>query len=669
MFFLRVCLTLVFGLRLCTAAFAGEPAWTVLVYGNGDNNLSPQLVTDLMKMEEVGSSPTFRIVAEADFDASNADENEEAGLPAGLNAGTSRFLIAKSADDERLTSKPVMRLRELNHDDPKVLKNFLVWAMRKYPADRYGLIFWDHGGQWEGYGGDEQDGELDEPECMGTAQIREALSRTLRETGTAKFDFVAFDTCLMGGMEVLEDFAGLTEVFIACPEIDYGDGWNYADSFAWLKNHPAATMREFAVAEVDQWKAIHMTEDNECDRVLAAHCAYDMARYPETRNAFAEFTTVLARTISPHNLSVPSHRREAVEYSLSLEDDVNASDFIDLGQFARSFAEDPASSAALRRTAARLAEAIDAMVLAKALGEEKAGASGLSVWYPVKREGDDEEDDDADADDNDSPPPKDKFLEYKSLNIFKNSAWADYIKKVWLCREELEDEPVLADNKPAPLRVAASGGLSLNVDVASGKGAFLLHGALIDPAKKKGKYDVVFLGQVVRKRISGPGSYQVPWDLKALSLTNADGSKALLGAFPKDSAGRLWFSYAQYKRSQKAKPFKVILLIQVKDGAAKLLKMLDAENGDLAPAPIQPRPGASLSPLYIMETRKGKNPDKWREGLFPSGFKAIVPKEGLAGMKTEMAPVGAGDYTLELQAEDINGNLSDIVTYHVNVAP
>ncbi len=341
MFYLRACWILVLGWRLCTAAFAGEPTWTLLVYGNGDNSLSPQLVEDLRKMETVGSTPTFRIVVEADFDASNAEENEDAGLPTALNAGTSRFVIVKSANDERLESKPVMRLPELNHDDPKVLKNFLVWAMREYPADRYGLILWDHGGQWDGYGGDEQDGELDEPVCMKTAQIREALTRTLRETRTARFDFIAFDTCLMGGMEVLEDFAELTDVFIACPEIDYGDGWNYAESLAWLKNHPAAKMRDFAIMEVDRWKALHMTEENECDRVLAAHCAYDLSRYPETRKAFTEFTTVLARTISPHNLSVPSHRREAVEYSLSLEDDVNASDYIDLGQFARSFAEDP----------------------------------------------------------------------------------------------------------------------------------------------------------------------------------------------------------------------------------------------------------------------------------------------------------------------------------------
>jgi len=35
---------------------------------------------------------------------------------------------------------------ETNTGDPKVLKNFMLWAIEKYPANRHLLILWNHGG-------------------------------------------------------------------------------------------------------------------------------------------------------------------------------------------------------------------------------------------------------------------------------------------------------------------------------------------------------------------------------------------------------------------------------------------------------------------------------------------------------------------------------------------
>ena len=45
-------------------------------------------------------------------------------------------------------------------DDPKVFKSFLDWAIKNYPAERYGLVMWNHGAQFVGFGGDSQDGKL-----------------------------------------------------------------------------------------------------------------------------------------------------------------------------------------------------------------------------------------------------------------------------------------------------------------------------------------------------------------------------------------------------------------------------------------------------------------------------------------------------------------------------
>jgi len=57
------------------SVFASEktPTWTILLYGHGDHNLSGSLANDLLKIEEVGSSDTFRVVGQVDFDASRVE--------------------------------------------------------------------------------------------------------------------------------------------------------------------------------------------------------------------------------------------------------------------------------------------------------------------------------------------------------------------------------------------------------------------------------------------------------------------------------------------------------------------------------------------------------------------------------------------------------------------
>ena len=42
----------------------------------------------------------------------------------------------------------------------------------------------------------------------------------------------------MGGAEQLVDFHDLCDIYIANPEIDYGDGWDYASTMAYLRSNP-----------------------------------------------------------------------------------------------------------------------------------------------------------------------------------------------------------------------------------------------------------------------------------------------------------------------------------------------------------------------------------------------------------------------------------------------
>ena len=108
--------------------------------------------------------------------------------------------------------------------DPDTLSGFIKWSAAKYPADRYDLIFWDHGGgSVSGYGYDEK---FPQQGAMGLSGINKAL-----KDGGVTYDFIGFDACLMATVETALVAEKYADYLIASEETEPGVGWYYTD---WL---------------------------------------------------------------------------------------------------------------------------------------------------------------------------------------------------------------------------------------------------------------------------------------------------------------------------------------------------------------------------------------------------------------------------------------------------
>ena len=122
--------------------------------------------------------------------------------------------------------------------DPATLKAFINYGATNYPADKYDLILWDHGGGPSGgFGVDEHRDDLFDswnyPDTMSFAGIAEALSKNRvvdsdgNGTPDGKFDFVNFDACLMNSVELALVMADYTDYYIASAETEPGYGQYY----------------------------------------------------------------------------------------------------------------------------------------------------------------------------------------------------------------------------------------------------------------------------------------------------------------------------------------------------------------------------------------------------------------------------------------------------------
>lgn len=106
--------------------------------------------------------------------------------------------------------------------DPTTLEFFLNYAYYSFPADEYDLILWDHGGAVSGFGADEKTGNL-----MGLNGIGDALKKS-PFNGSNKMKWIAFDACLMAGMETALLLADYADYLIASEEVMKGCGFDYS---------------------------------------------------------------------------------------------------------------------------------------------------------------------------------------------------------------------------------------------------------------------------------------------------------------------------------------------------------------------------------------------------------------------------------------------------------
>src|SRR5215510_7905000 len=106
--------------------------WTVMVYLAGDNNLDAASLADLAEMKKVGSTDEVDVVAELD--------RQGAGI------GTKRYHLQKGTP---LAKDAVEDLGETDTGDPAVLKSFLMWGIKNYPAEKYLVVLWNHGAGWD----------------------------------------------------------------------------------------------------------------------------------------------------------------------------------------------------------------------------------------------------------------------------------------------------------------------------------------------------------------------------------------------------------------------------------------------------------------------------------------------------------------------------------------
>ena len=348
------------------ASMGENDTWTIFVYLCGTNLESSgqaSATSDLLQVLEADSSDNVKFVVQTGGtsewinDLVSADE-------------TQRYLL-QNQDIELVDSVPLANMGESD-----TLKDFLSWGVKNYPADKMGVIFWNHGsGSINGVCFD----ELYDKDSLSLPEINTALS-SVYDDMTDQFEFIGFDACLMGTIETANILSTYARYMYGSQECEPGNGWDYTAIGNALADNPSQNGGELGKIIADSFYEECKLSDDEDSSTLTV---VDLQKTDDFIVAFNDFSNQL------YQASLNNSKLTSIVRGINNADNFGGNNksegytnMVDVGGILKGCSKIADADTALK--------ALKNCIVYNKNGRDHKKASGLSIYYPIQVEGSDE---------------------------------------------------------------------------------------------------------------------------------------------------------------------------------------------------------------------------------------------------------------------------------------
>lgn len=242
--------------------------------------------------------------------------------------------------------------------NPDTLTNYVTYCKENYPANKYGLILWDHGGgAVSGYGYDENN--QDKEDTLTIDELKNGLTKS-----NLQFDFIGFDACLMANIETAFAIKDNAKYLVASEETEGAGGWDYTSLLDNISSNTSKSTVDIGKNIVD--KFVEDSNSGEDDATLSV---IDLSKIA---NVFINLNKFMS-TIKKEDLenSKFAYISKAVKSSKAYGDGEN--DLIDLSDFAGKVGNVDSQN---------LINSINDAVVYNKTTDLVKNSNGLSIYFP-----------------------------------------------------------------------------------------------------------------------------------------------------------------------------------------------------------------------------------------------------------------------------------------------
>ncbi|MBO6261882.1 MAG: bacterial Ig-like domain-containing protein [Bacilli bacterium] len=189
-------------------------AWTIMLYICGadlesDNGLASSDITEILK---VNNQPEdVNIIIETGGSTSWHNYGIDASKLSRYHVENKSLVL-----DEKLTKE--------NMGKQSVFESFLTWGLQEYPAEKMGVILWNHGGALDGVCFDSTVGS---DNSLTNSETKAAFENVFPAFGVNKLEFIGYDACLMQIQDIAEFNSHYFNYMVGSEEAEAGEGWVY----------------------------------------------------------------------------------------------------------------------------------------------------------------------------------------------------------------------------------------------------------------------------------------------------------------------------------------------------------------------------------------------------------------------------------------------------------
>jgi hypothetical protein len=375
--------------------------WTFMVYMAGFNNLSPFAAADLGEMRQVGST----------------DDVKVAVFIKQLGKSAQHILVGKNGQGEQTE-----QLGNADSGNPQVLLDFVRWAVREAPAERYALVVWNHGSGWQPDDLDQLYQEVrtrrgdtgvtqrelgvrsNQPiarslfsttvqrmlglpsageraiasddgtgHSLDTIELSRVVKLASEELG-APLALLGMDACLMSTFEVAYEVEQHVAAVVGSEELEPGDGWPYTQILQDLNANPQMHGADLGRVVVERYVQSYQDRQNEWPVTQSATTT-------EQIDGLVDALDRLASALGDHLRQAGDNEKVTRALARST---AFTGDLVDLGTFCSALQAGTVDQE-VKDAAGLVVEALEPggyVVAEDHLGATVEGCRGVTVYFP-----------------------------------------------------------------------------------------------------------------------------------------------------------------------------------------------------------------------------------------------------------------------------------------------
>lgn len=204
-----------------TVTAKGKNAWTVMIYMCGsdledENSLA---TSDLKEILSVNNQPDdVNIIVET---GGSYSWSLSSSYLSGATSIDASKLSRWHVENKKLVLDNTLTYASMGSSS--TFQSFLQWGLTEYPADKTGVILWNHGGGMFGCCYDQRKND----DSLTNSETKTALTNAFNATSTSKLEFIGYDCCLMQVQDIAEFNSNYFNYMIGSEESEVGEGWDY----------------------------------------------------------------------------------------------------------------------------------------------------------------------------------------------------------------------------------------------------------------------------------------------------------------------------------------------------------------------------------------------------------------------------------------------------------